>query len=75
MQQTELAQIIKDNYSLKKCKLVYFYSKECEHCTIKDVATVDTLLERLKLKSKLTLQIYDLDHEELPSSFTLRRVP
>jgi hypothetical protein len=75
MQQTELTQIIRENYSPKKCKLVYFFSKECEHCNIRDVATIDSLLERFKLKSKLALQMYDLDHEELPPNFTLRRIP
>ena len=75
MQQAELNQIVKENYSLKKCKIVYFTSKQCGQCTIRDVNKVDTLLDRLKLKSKFTLQIYDLDHEELPPNFTLRRIP
>jgi hypothetical protein len=63
MTQNELAQIIKEKYSVKRCKLVYFYSKQCEHCSADDIKTIDSITEKLKLKDKLQLQVYDLDHE------------
>lgn len=40
-----------------------------------DVKRVDNVLEELKLRSKYGLQIFDLDHEEMPSSFKIKRTP
>ncbi len=54
---------------------MYFHSKDCQHCSLRDTATIDTLMDQFKLKAKYTLQVYDLDHEELPANFTLRRIP
>lgn len=62
IQQSELQQIIKDGLDGKRCKLVYFFSKECEHCSMSDVKRIDGVLEEMKVKSKYGLQIFDLDH-------------
>ena len=50
-------------------------TKNCEHCSQTDVKRIDSVLVDLNLKNKYELQVYDLDYEELPANFKLRRVP
>ena len=64
MQYAELSQMIKDlgrNY--EKCRIVYFYSKECEHCDVKDVEKINNVLTELNINKHFSLQMYDLDIE------------
>ena len=56
--------MIKDlgrNY--EKCRIVYFYSKECEHCDVKDVEKINNVLTELNINKHFSLQMYDLDIE------------
>jgi hypothetical protein len=58
-----------------QCKLVYFRSSYCHHCSPLDFNKIKSVLDELALDKKFLPYIYDLDTEELPSGLTLRRVP
>jgi len=58
-----------------QCKLVYFRSSYCQHCSPLDFSKIKTVIDELALAKKFILYIYDLDTEELPSGLILRRVP
>ena len=44
-----------------KCKLVYFYTKACEHCYIDDFEKVKDVLKKANKEKECDVQIFDLD--------------
>jgi hypothetical protein len=60
---------------VSKCKMVYFYSKECEHCSLADYWNVKSVLREIGNGKDYDVQIFDLDLEEMPAGLQLPRVP
>ena len=40
-----------------------------------DVKRLESVLEELKVRAKYGVQIFDLDHEEMPKSLSIKRTP
>lgn len=40
-----------------------------------DVKRVEYVLDEMKVKGKYGLQVFDLDHEEMPKSVAIKRTP
>ncbi len=55
--------------------MIYFYSKECEHCSIKDYHNIQTVLAGIRTQVQYEVQIFDADAEEIPTGLKLQRLP
>jgi hypothetical protein len=69
-----MQQVIKDS-GRGHCRLIYFHSEICEHCSWEDVRSVQTIARQKRQYANHYIQIYNLDTEAFPKGLVLRRIP